>query len=701
MKKNLLTIAWAAVLAAVPALLSAQLQDVARFNLQHPCESFMNAQSFFVYSHDNVLYNYRSVTLLDAAGDLQQALINPTGSSVAALYKGKTYFDIASARDANDILYVVRDKRKGLPGKPVPVTAAYTPDARELLVGNALGEILVYSTSDYSLLKTMTPGKVYSSLSVSPNLYYVVGGEGNTVDVWNKETSALRKSLEMPGAVRSVSFSADSRVMAVAWQGGVSFVDVMSMNVTATAAEGQDVTDGCFHPEGKYFAYISDGYRLTVYNVKNHSIERSAELDSDGNVLNGARHTSFLTNADGTVSLVSNTSNAILIWDVAFLSPFYGSLFSSDLDAGMDNWMKQASGEDLNDYRIRVADENAAIQKAMLLEELATKVGLETVKFDDPFVAEAYDAANHSIEVTFEGANAIQLELPESEVENLRNGQITFSETKFTINDQDELVFSYLVATNAATGAKYIYDNRQYVKMQDMFGENDADYVPVSIRQTASEQMEALVVQTEAIAEESRTQNLITGKTEISVDSQVKADFDADGNKIFNYKVNYRYDVSTGFSAQEDFGPGKYRVEESNAALTMLKAIETAFNTELVSYLDVCSQVDVTITGTADSKAVRQIPYADIYGAFNNEPYLKKGILSSMTVSAKTYITNNEQLAFIRAVSAQNWMSNNIPAIKDNPAKFRFNYATEVAETEGSEYRRIVVNIVLKDAFKK
>ena len=120
MKKSLLTIAWAAVLAAVPALLSAQLQDVARFNLQHPCESFMNAQSFFVYSHDNVLYNYRSVTLLDAAGDLQQALINPTGSSVAALYKGKTYFDIASARDANDILYVAATNAKACPASPSP-----------------------------------------------------------------------------------------------------------------------------------------------------------------------------------------------------------------------------------------------------------------------------------------------------------------------------------------------------------------------------------------------------------------------------------------------------------------------------------------------------------------------------------------------------------------------------------------------------
>ncbi len=703
MKKSLFrTFACVSFLTMSLMISAQQLQEAARFTLKNPCESFINVQSLFFYESDNYLYNYRNVTLFEATNDISQAVLNPTGSSLAVLFNGKNFIEIISTQEANEILFTIRDKRKDLPIKSIPISAAFTPDARELLVSNRTGEILSYNTSDY-LLKgiALTPGKAYNHLSVSPNLYYIVGAGDKVVDVWNKETSALRKSIEVPGVVNAVAFSDDSRQMAIAYNGGVALVDVMSMNTTATVAEGENVNDVCFHPEGKYMAWLSDNAKLTVYNVKGGKVEETTNLDKNNTPMTGAKHLAFLKNADGTFSMVSNTENAILVWDISFLSPFYGFLFSDALDAGMDNWMKQASGEDLDAYHIRVADENAAIQKAMLLEELATKIGLETVKFDDPFISDTYNAENHTIEVAFEGANAIQLELPENEVQNLRDGQLTFSETAFTINEKDELEFSYLVATSAVTGAKYIYDNRQYVKMQDIFGESNAEYVPVAIRQEANTQMEALVVQKEAIVEESRTQNLITGKTEISVDSQVKADFDADGNKIYNYKVNYKYDVSTGFSAQEDFSAGKYRVEDSNAALTMLQAIDKAMDTELASYLEKCKNVEITITGTADSKAVKMIPYYGIYGAFNNEPYYKKGTLSSITVNSKTHITNNEQLAFIRAVSAQDWMKKNIDKIKENPDKFTFKYGTEVAENEGSEFRRIVVNIVMKDAFTK
>lgn len=68
------------------------------------------------------------------------------------------------------------------------------------------------------------------------------------------------------------------------------------------------------------------------------------------------------------------------------------------------------------------------------------------------------------------------------------------------------------------------------------------------------------------VVDEAKMQNVISDHTNITVDSRVVSDFDANGEKILNYVVKFSYQVEPDFSVHEDFAPGKYHVEESGSS---------------------------------------------------------------------------------------------------------------------------------------
>ena len=175
-------------------------------------------------------------------------------------------------------------------------------------------------------------------------------------------------------------------------------------------------------------------------------------------------------------------------------------------------------------------------------------------------------------------------------------------------------------------------------------------------------------------------------------------DFDADGNRILNYQVSFTYDVEPGFSAQEDFGPGKYHVEESGAASSMLKIVEEAFNGDLAQYLKKSKKMKVSLTGTADATPIiRGIPYDGAYGEFDNEPVYVDRQLTALTVDSKNPIKENSQLAFIRAAGVKDYLEKNIPDYRSMPKDYR--YEVNVSQDKGSEFRRITAAFIFVDAF--
>ena len=67
-----------------------------------------------------------------------------------------------------------------------------------------------------------------------------------------------------------------------------------------------------------------------------------------------------------------------------------------------------------------------------------------------------------------------------------------------------------------------------------------------------------------------------------------------------------------------------------------------------------------------------------------------------MTLRNKDQVTENEQLAFLRAYSVRDYLINNIEALKDMNTGYR--YDINVSKDKGSEFRRITIEFNFVDA---
>ena len=623
----------------------------------------------------------------------------------------RTFFFFFSNREKNVILATIKgDKKtdpfdeKGRNGTPSVTAMTYSSDAREILAANDFGEIITYSTDGYWTASVIEAGKIYDHIAVSPNGYYIAAAHGSEMDIWDVDAADIKRIVRFAGKVNHVTFSPDSREIAVSCDtSGLQIVNAIDHHRTEVTKGIQNVRQASFHPDGKYIAYAKAD-SIIVYNLINHrrafsagSIRIKGEpLDipmSDIMALN------FHSN-NSTTTLSHNTGDKVVFWDMSSLPPLYRSKLSEEVDKLMSDWIRQMDGESLEEYRVRVTDDNAARQKAMLLDQAATAIATQVIALEDPFISEEYDMENHTIDIKFEQLDAIKLEVPEEEFQEVREGDLSYENPIYTLDDMDEFQLVYLEVVNRTTDKTYIFDERDYIIEDIKFEDDDIDFIPVAMLQTVNMEMEVLQQQTQEIMEEKKQENVITDKTSITIDTEIESDFDSDGNKIYNYNLGYQYDVSEGFSYQEDFGPGKFIVTESNAAMTMLEAIRTALAGDMKKYVDQAKSIEITITGSADAIPVGRILYDGSCGEYVETPYYAKDELSSMTVTDETDIRNNEQLAFIRAASVKVWLENNVEELKANSAKCVYNYRTEVSDVRGGEFRRIIVNIKFRDAIK-
>ena len=705
----------AMIVLLTPATLPAQpdtegIHERSSFSISNDYSNMKISKFSVIYlSEDHMLYNLMNRAVYDSP--VYDFNINPTGASIAVVNKNAKNIVIVSNREKNVILATIKgDKKtdpfdeKGRNGTPSVTAMTYSSDAREILAANDFGEIITYSTDGYWTASVIEAGKIYDHIAVSPNGYYIAAAHGSEMDIWDVDAADIKRIVRFAGKVNHVTFSPDSREIAVSCDtSGLQIVNAIDHHRTEVTKGIQNVRQASFHPDGKYIAYAKAD-SIIVYNLINHrrafstgSIRIKGEpLDipmSDIMALN------FHSN-NSTTTLSHNTGDKVVFWDMSSLPPLYRSKLSEEVDKLMSDWIRQMDGESLEEYRVRVTDDNAARQKAMLLDQAATAIATQVIALEDPFISEEYDMENHTIDIKFEQLDAIKLEVPEEEFQEVREGDLSYENPIYTLDDMDEFQLVYLEVVNRTTDKTYIFDERDYIIEDIKFEDDDIDFIPVAMLQTVNMEMEVLQQQTQEIMEEKKQENVITDKTSITIDTEIESDFDSDGNKIYNYNLGYQYDVSEGFSYQEDFGPGKFIVTESNAAVTMLEAIRTALAGDMKKYVDQAKSIEITITGSADAIPVGRILYDGSCGEYVETPYYAKDELSSMTVTDETDIRNNEQLAFIRAASVKVWLENNVEELRANSAKCVYNYRTEVSDVRGGEFRRIIVNIKFRDAIK-
>ena len=608
----------------------------------------------------------------------------------------KSPFAFIPSEIKNKKLFELKEERKfkGVKEKPMPVAMCYGADARNFIVSNTFGEIVVYDTREYLPQAYIQGEEVATSLALSSNNYFIAAAVGKNIDIWNFQTKRKRTTIPMPAIVKDITFSDDASQMAVVSDDNrLTIIDTKTWDKKYIFDNLRGaLSSPSFHPDGKYISVVRDNNSIVVLNLKNSHVEQTI-TDNIGVV--GSRF--FMNKQTSDVFMLSNLSNSLVFWNANGLNPFFGKLLNKEVDAKMNEWVKMMQGESMEDYAIRVNDETRKKQQEIFAQEIATELAGDRIAIENPFVGD-YDASKGMLNIGFNTMPSIALEVPEDEVGDFKDSKdLKFDNAVYVLNDKDEFELAYVEVRNETTNKVYIYDNIGRTKLTAL--EVDDNFVPLEIMQQASREEVQLKEIKEAVIEEKKQDKLITENTQIDVRTEVVPGVDADGNKILNYKVGYQYEVvNKAFSAKEDFPSGGYNIERSNAAMSLMKIIKSAFEGDFSKYLAEGKKVKVMITGSADASPIRgRIAYAGQYGEFTDEPYYKDGNLDNITVTKASGITTNEQLALLRAAGVKNYIEKNVTTLQNTDNEYE--YHVEVAKERGGEFRKINVEFLIMDAF--
>ena len=661
-------------------------------------ELFDNESYFVLYISGGKVYNIRSFEVDPELNYARNITIQPGSQDCAVITKKKAGAELKSDKVPSAV-YVKKSGAKVfnrfIKDKVEMLSIAYAPNGKRLAVGYANNSVNFYDTKKYELLTSFTPGIKPALLALSVNEYFAAVTDGKSIEVWNIMDMNLRKKLQPSAKVNSISFSNDNSMMAVLTADGTATIyDTKTFNEVNTIKGLGEGIFCKFHPENKYLGVTTNHNTIVMLNLKDP--DDKVEI----NALGGLNRFNYCSDYnDPNVLFLLYASGNDLVWEpLSSLKDNLGQMLLEKVNTKMNEWMKKRDDESMDEYRIRVNDETRAKQMLDFEHELATDmagdiINRQNVKFGN------YNTNSGLLAVDFDGLPSIMLDVPRDEIATIgAPSDLTFTNTVYAINDKDEFEVIYTEALNKQTGKKYVYDNldRKSVTAMTL----DEDFVPLELIQQSN--MEEMILKDikEKVMEKAKLENKITDHTHINVNTEVINDVDANGKKILNYKVGYNYEVEQDFVAKDDFASGRYKTSESNAAMSMLKIVEEAFSNDFAQYIKPGKRIKIKVSGSADAAPIHgTIPYDGCYGEYDNELCYKNGVLSKISVNKASGVTENEQLAFLRASGVKDYIANNITSLKDMVSDYEYNI--ELSDKKGGEYRRISVEFLFFDAFEK
>ena len=661
-------------------------------------ELFDNESYFVLYISGGKVYNIRSFEVDPELNYARNITIQPGSQDCAVITKKKAGAELKSDKVPSAV-YVKKSGAKVfnrfIKDKVEMLSIAYAPNGKRLAVGYANNSVNFYDTKKYELLTSFTPGIKPALLALSVNEYFAAVTDGKSIEVWNIMDMNLRKKLQPSAVVNSISFSNDNSMMAVLTADGTATIyDTKTFNEVNTIKGLGEGIFCKFHPENKYLGVTTNRNTIVMLNLKDS--DDKVEIKGE----DGLNHFNYCSDYnDPNVLFLLYASGNDLVWEpLSSLKDNLGQMLLEKVNTKMNEWMKKRDDESMDEYRIRVNDETRAKQMLDFEHELATDmagdiINRQNVKFGN------YNTNSGLLAVDFDGLPSIMLDVPRDEIATIgAPSDLTFTNTVYAINDKDEFEVIYTEALNKQTGKKYVYDNldRKSVTAMTL----DEDFVPLELIQQSN--MEEMILKDikEKVMEKAKLENKITDHTHINVNTEVINDVDANGKKILNYKVGYNYEVEQDFVAKDDFASGRYKTSESNAAMSMLKIVEEAFSNDFAQYIKPGKRIKIKVSGSADAAPIHgTIPYDGCYGEYDNELCYKNGVLSKISVNKASGVTENEQLAFLRASGVKDYIANNITSLKDMVSDYEYNI--ELSDKKGGEYRRISVEFLFFDAFEK
>lgn len=643
-----------------------------------------------LYSTDGVaVHTLRGDVLHSGKDSIRYFRVNPAGVNFGIITrnkKGEAAANLYHTGKNEKHLNKFDSRRYG-----VPTAIDYTPDARYIVVATDKG-IYFIEPKKYEIVSQIAAVPVaVGEMALSPNGYFLAVRGGDEVVVYNIEEKRIRKSLNMGETVTGISFSPDSNDLAVLTEDGLlSLYNTRTFELRKMIDNLGDARAFAYNFDGKYAAVVTGDNEVVLVNLL-----RDSDREYFRNELGGVSDVDFIMDANDNTILAVPTRVAVEAIRLPHLKPFYNKLISDEVERKMDEWLKMMPGETMEEYRARVTDESRARQRRLFEDEVATRFAGDMLAGATMSLG-SYDRANGVLALNFDSMPTIYLPVSEADVITIHSADdLKLSEVMYGILPDDSFEIVYARVTNTADGKSYVYDNLMRADLQYMAADD-----AISLELLQQQQMEEMKLDElrRKVVDEAKKMNVISDHTQITVDSKVVPEYDANGEKILNYQVSVTYTVDPEFSAQEDFGPGKYHIEESGAASAMLNIVKEAFEGEFSQYIAPGKKLKARLLGTADATPiVRGIAYDGSYGDYEEEPVRIDNRLSTITVTSKDGIRENDQLAFVRALGVKDYLNRNVAGFKDMDTDYV--YEVNVSKDKGSEYRRITLELTFVDAY--
>lgn len=619
---------------------------------------------------------------------IREMKISPSGANFALIS-----FDKKKNRGAAFKMASTETKIKDFKNKKLgnPITGVYTSDARRFLLATDK-RLNILDARTFEPIDTMPLQFIPTIMEISDNGYYLAMTDGAKVTVYNFEEKKPRQTWDFGGAISNIGFNNDNSEFAILTNDGtLTIYDTRNFLIKKELDNLGDGRAFDYNFDGKYVAVVTSPRTIEIINLIDPDDRDVIEISKGG-----VTDMTFLPDAYRRTLLAYTVDGGIDARRMLKLSPYYGKLVADGAREMMDEWLKMMPGESMDDYTRRVSDENRKNKLREFEDEIATRLAGDQLAMSEVSLGK-YDRSQGLLGINLGNMPAIYLPVSEDDVVAFKNGKdLEFRNVKYGVTSNDKFEVIYAEIYNPADGKTYIYNNLDRTPLSFLEGDDNVISLEV-LQQQRLEEMRLEEIRRKVV-EEAKSRNVISDHTSIKVDSRIEPDIDANGNRILNYKVRFVYEVEPEFTAEEDFGPGKYKSEDSHAATAMLDIIKKAFDSELGQYLTPGKKTAVKISGSADATPILYgIAYDGTYGDFDDEPVYKGDQLTAITINPKTGIKENEQLAFLRAYGVKEFLDKNVGKLSDMNTDYR--YHISVSEDKGSQFRRISTEFTFFDVF--
>ncbi len=188
-------------------------------------------------------------------------------------------------------------------------------------------------------------------------------------------------------------------------------------------------------------------------------------------------------------------------------------------------------------------------------------------------------------------------------------------------------------------------------------------------------------------------------ETYISIRTQLVDGEAEDGTPELNYVFDISYNCKHLEGWTDDYALGRYDWDSSNSVRAICKLTKKFIEKELDDIFRAGKRVSVKVFSTTDgTELVGTIPYDGRYGNFRYMPVTFNGEQLRLSVDTNG-ITNNCQLAYIRAQSVKDFMENNVRNLQRTVNDWQ--YVTRSYTDTGAYYRRSSIELTVHDAFRE